>query len=106
MERATKTHAERRLSLDAGTIGAYRRLAQQLGFTQLRLHDHRHFAATTMLVNGIDVRTAAGRLGHARASTTLDIYAHFTPVADQRAAVALADALDAGARKPLELDGV
>ena len=134
VERATKTHAERRLSLDAGTIEAlermrpaaadvrdrfvfthdpdgsrpwrpdyltlaFRRLAQQLGFPQLRLHDLRHFAATTMLVNGIDVRTAAGRLGHARASTTLDIYAHFTPVADQRAAATLADALDAGACK-------
>jgi integrase len=139
VERATKTHAERRLSLDPGTIEAleslrplandrdrfvfshdpdgtrpwrpdyvtlaFARLTQRLGLQQLRLHDLRHFAATTMLVNGIDVRTAAGRLGHARASTTLDIYAHFTPVADQRAAATLADALDAGARYGAEVDG-
>ena len=143
VERATKTHAERRLSLDAGTIEelerlrpapdadvrdrfvfshdpdggrpwrpdyvtlAFGRLAARLGFPQLRLHDLRHFAATTMLVNGIDVRTAAGRLGHARASTTLDIYAHFTPVADQHAAAALAVALDVrrmqGSRCPQRL---
>ena len=83
---------------------AYRRLAQQLGFPHLRLHDLRHFAATTMLVNGIDVRTTAGRLGHTRASTTLDIYAHFTLVADQRAAATLAHALDAGAPNGAEGD--
>lgn len=47
-----------------------------------------------MLLNGIDVRTAAGRLGHARASTTLDIYAHYTQPADQRASTTLANSLD------------
>lgn len=48
-----------------------------------------------MLLNGIDVRTAAGRLGRARASTTLDIYAHYTRPADQRASNTLAASLDA-----------
>ena len=47
-----------------------------------------------MLVNGVDVRTASGRLGHANASTTLDVYSHFVKVADERAAAAVADALD------------
>jgi integrase len=73
---------------------AFGRLTRQLGFPDLRLHDLRHFAATTMLLNGVDVRTAAGRLGHARPSTTLDIYAHYTQPADQHAATTLADALD------------
>lgn len=73
---------------------AFARLAAQLGISKIRLHDLRHFAATTMLLNGIDVRTAAGRLGHARASTTLDIYAHFTQPADQRASSMLAGSLD------------
>ena len=49
---------------------------------------------TTMLLNGIDVRTAAGRLGHARASTTLDIYAHYPEPADRRASEMLASSLD------------
>lgn len=73
---------------------AFARLAAQLGIAKIRLHDLRHFAATTMLLNGIDVRTAAGRPGHARASTTLDIYAHYTQPADQRASSTLAGSLD------------
>jgi len=47
-----------------------------------------------MLLNGIDVRTAAGRLGHARPSTTLDVYAHYTQPADRRASDTLAHSLD------------
>ena len=47
-----------------------------------------------MLVSGIDVRTASGRLGHANASTTLDVYAHFVRAADERAASAVAGVLD------------
>ena len=74
---------------------AFARLAAQLAIAKIRLHDLRHFAATTMLLNGIDVRTAAGRLGHARASTTLDIYAHYTQPADERASTTLANSLDA-----------
>jgi integrase len=73
---------------------AFARLADQLGIAKIRLHDLRHFAATTMLLNGIDVRTAAGRLGHARASTTLDIYAHYAEPADRRASDTLANCLD------------
>ena len=46
-----------------------------------------------MLLNGIDVRTAAGRLGHARASTTLDVYAHYPALADQTALTTLAGLL-------------
>ena len=60
----------------------------------VRLHDLRHFAATTMLVNGVDVRTTAGRLGHAQSSTTLNVYAHFVKAADAGAARAIGSALD------------
>lgn len=73
---------------------AFARLAARLDIAKIRLHDLRHVAAMTMLLNGIDVRTAAGRLGHARASTTLDIYAHYTQPADQRASTTLANSLD------------
>jgi integrase len=141
IEKDTKTHAERRLTLDHGSLdvlAAYRedveaalafagvklsrdafvfshqpdglrpwrpnyvtlafvRLARRECLEGLRLHDLRHFAATTMLVGGIDVRTAAGRLGHAQSSTTLDIYAHFVRAADERAAAAIGSALDAAA---------
>jgi integrase len=56
------------------------------GAAAVRLHDLRHAVATDMLADGVDVRTVAGRLGHARASTTLEIYAAFVPAADQLAA--------------------
>lgn len=42
-----------------------------------------------MLANGVDLRTVSARLGHAQSSTTLDIYAHVIPGADQQAAKAL-----------------
>ncbi len=92
VEGPTKADAERRVSIDPGTVGrlrsmcgsagsdgfvffhdggtspwrpdyatrAFARLTAELDLHGLRLHDMRHFAATTMLLSGIDVRTAAG----------------------------------------------
>ena len=36
----------------------------------------RHTKASLLIAQGVDVRTVASLLGHAQASTTLDIYAH------------------------------
>lgn len=138
IEKDTKTHAERRVALDEGTVRvlealrdrmvlalaiaeeqlpsdafvfshrpdglrpwypnyatlAFARLADREGIGHVRLHDLRHFAATTMLVNGVDVRTTAGRLGHAQSSTTLNVYAHFVQAADAGAALAIGAVLD------------
>jgi integrase len=135
-EKETKTHASRRISLDAGTIEllrfhrrrckhaaaaaeavlsndtyvfshdvanrtpwrpdyvtlAFSRIRDELGLN-VRLHDLRHFAATSMLVNGQDVRTVSGRLGHADAATTLGVYAHFLESADKDAAEVMGDLL-------------
>ena len=59
------------------------------------MHDLRHFNATNLLANGTDIRTVSGRLGHADASTTLNIYAHFVERADQEAASLVGGLLDA-----------
>jgi integrase len=60
------------------------------------LRSLRHYNATQMLAAGIDLRTAAGRLGHAGGgSMTLKVYAHRTRPADQRAAELLAGELRA-----------
>ena len=72
---------------------AFRSLTRRLGMDGLRLHDLRHYVATRLLANGTDVRTVAGRLGHRNASTTLNVYAHFVPAADEDAANALGDLL-------------
>lgn len=45
-----------------------------------------YYVATQLLTAGIDVRTVAGRLGHAHPSTTLNVYAAFVPGADRDAA--------------------
>jgi len=129
----TKTHAARRLSLDAATVealtlhrsateqpaaalgttltanaftfshapdgsrpiipqkltGSFRRLANRLDLDHVRLHDLHHFAATRMMAAGVPVRTVSSRLGHADASTTLGVYAHFVDATDQDAAAVM-----------------
>lgn len=56
------------------------------GFPDLLYHELRHTQATLLLGNFIDVKTVQKRLGHAKASTTLDFYAHAIPDNDQAAA--------------------
>ena len=59
---------------------------RRAGLAHFRLHDIRHFMATEMLARGVPVPTVSQRLGHARASTTLNVYAHRIPDADRDAA--------------------
>jgi len=66
---------------------AWRRLRDRIGIDpKVRLHDLRHFTATRLLDAGVPVKTVSGRLGHARAATTLNVYAHFIPATDRVAA--------------------
>ncbi len=58
----------------------------RLDLGHVKLHHLRHWAATQMLSNGIDVKTVAGRLGHSDPSVTLRRYAHVIPAADRHAA--------------------
>lgn len=68
----------------------YGRLASRLGI-DTHLHSLRHYSATELIAAGVDIRTVAGRLGHAGGgSTTLRTYTAFVLEADQRAASALA----------------
>ena len=73
---------------------AFRRLCDELLVSNVRLHDLRHFAATQLLSAGVPVRTVAGRLGHANAATTLNIYAHVLDSSDEQAAVVLGGLLN------------
>jgi len=58
------------------------------------LHKLRHYSATEPLVAGVDVRTVAGRLGHAHGGrSTLLYYAAWIHEADQRASRVLRDRL-------------
>jgi hypothetical protein len=53
------------------------------------MHGLRHFSATTAIAGGADVRTVAGRLGHADASVTLRVYAHALEARDRELATML-----------------
>jgi integrase len=65
------------------------------GLPHFRLHDLRHFMATVMLAAGVPIATVSQRLSHARASTTLNVYAHSVPGGDRMAAETLATILAA-----------
>lgn len=56
----------------------------------ISLHGLRHTNATLLIAAHVDLRTVSGRLGHSRAATTANIYAH----AIQSADAAAADVLD------------
>jgi len=62
--------------------------------TRWRLHDLRHWSATEAIGNGHDIRTVAGRLGHANPAMTLRTYAHALDGADIEVADTLASALE------------
>ena len=66
---------------------------RQAGLAAFRLHDLRHFMATTMLAAGVPVPVVSERLCHARTSTTVNVYAHAMPGADRDAANLLAELL-------------
>jgi len=72
---------------------SFQRLRESVGLGAVRLHDLRHFAATSLLAAGVPIRTVSGRLGHANAATTLGVYAHFIEASDQQAANLLAAAI-------------
>ncbi|MDY6041283.1 MAG: tyrosine-type recombinase/integrase [Candidatus Faecousia sp.] len=56
-------------------------------------HGLRHTSATLLIASKQDVRTVASRLGHAQASTTMNIYAHALQETDKKAAAALENML-------------
>ncbi len=83
----------RRVTPMAATC-AFDRIARKAGISTTRLHDLRHTAATTLLLAGVDVRTAAGILGHASPTVTLSTYAHLMPEAQREAVDRLGERLE------------
>lgn len=43
---------------------------------EITLHELRHTSATLLLAHGTDIETVSHRLGHSKASVTLDVYGH------------------------------
>ncbi len=62
-----------------------------------RFHDCRHYLASLLIASGADVKVVQKRLRHASATTTLNVYAHMWPDADESARAAVAKVLTARA---------
>ncbi len=58
----------------------------RLRLPKTRIHDLRHANATHLTAAGVDPRTLADRLGHSRASFTMNRYSHASTRAQERAA--------------------
>lgn len=56
----------------------FKKIAAQIGAPAARFHDLRHSYAVAAIRSGADIKSVQGNLGHATASFTLDVYAHFT----------------------------
>jgi integrase len=66
--------------------------------TGFRFHDLRHYFASLLIADGLDVKTVQARLRHASAKTTLDVYGHMWPDKDEASRAAVAAAIAARAQ--------
>lgn len=61
-------------------------VSEEMQLPVIRLHDLRHTNASHMIASGIDIETAAERLGHSKPSFTLDVYGHALKENNEKAA--------------------
>ncbi len=71
----------------------FNKLCRELGIRGIRLHDLRHFVATSLGAAGTPIATISTRLGHRDRATTLNIYSHTLPALDHQAAEVLGSLL-------------
>lgn len=75
------------------------------GLPYMNFHGLRHTSATILINQGVDIKAVSARLGHARTSTTVDIYARALRSAD-RACADVMDNIAKGAKKEGNSSGV
>lgn len=71
----------------------WRSTCKRAGVEGTRLHDLRHFYASSMIAAGLDVISVQRALGHSRATTTLNTYGHMFPSSDELIRGAAGDAM-------------
>jgi len=72
---------------------AWRRVVSQLKLPAVSFHALRHTHASILISKGVDILTISRRLGHSKASLTLDVYGHLIGGADAAAAAAMSGLL-------------
>lgn len=70
-------------------IAWLKKILKKAHLKKVNLHSLRHTNITLQLVSGVDLRTVSARAGHARTSTTTDIYSHFIRNSDVHASQTL-----------------
>jgi integrase len=68
-------------------------LAKRIGEPGVTFHGLRHTHASQLIASGVDIVTISKRLGHAKPSVTLAVYAHMFHTDDSKAAAAINAAL-------------
>ena len=71
----------------------WRKIQKQHNLKDVPLYSFRHTGASLLIANGVDVKEVSGRLGHSRASTTLDKYTHLFEKAAQHSTDIMTDAI-------------
>lgn len=71
-------------------------LMKDSGMWYFRLHDVRHFFASLLLAQGVELKLVSELLGHSSIRITGDIYAHVMPAAKDEAIDLLDNLLNAG----------
>jgi integrase len=71
---------------------SFRRMCRKAGIPDtVKLHGLRHTQVSQLLDAGVPVRTVSGRVGHLNPSITTNIYSHWIPESDERAADVVSD---------------
>ncbi|MDE7293321.1 MAG: tyrosine-type recombinase/integrase, partial [Oscillospiraceae bacterium] len=82
------------LPLDGTAPGYFfKQFCERTGMRYVCNHSFRHFHASILISNGIDVKTVQSCLGHSTPTTTLQIYAHTFQTAQARAMDTVANAI-------------
>lgn len=80
--------------MNPDSIGAWLdKFSDRHGLPHIHPHAFRHTGASVLINSGVDIVTVSKRLGHARTSTTTDLYAHVMQKADQQATEAFSNAI-------------
>ena len=66
-----------------------KRFIKARDFPKISPHSFRHMAATYLITAGVDLRTVAGKLGHANSTTTQLVYSHLMRHAETETATVM-----------------
>lgn len=76
------------------------RFTKKHGLPHISPHNFRHMNATYLIVAGTDIRTVAGKLGHSKTSTTVNVYAQYVQAAEKETANTMESFLQGLQRAP------